>query len=96
MKQTSFLQKSKKWFLFFAFMLTGAASFAQEKVEVNGHDVGTWFKDHWMWVAGGVILLLLIIIASSGSSSRRRKQTTINRDINGNVKSVTTTEVEDV
>ncbi len=64
--------------------------FAQKQVEVNGHDVGTWFADHWMWIAGGVILLLIIIFASGGGG--RRKSTTVVKDINGNVKSVTTTE----
>ncbi|MEP6673536.1 MAG: hypothetical protein ABJA78_00210 [Ferruginibacter sp.] len=78
-----------------ATLISNIAS-AQEKVEVNGHDVGSWFKDHWIWVAAGVLLLLLIIISAGGSSSSRRKKTTIVRDDYGKVKSVTTTEVEDI
>lgn len=68
--------------------------FAQDKVEVNGHDVGSWFSNHWMWIAGGIVLLVLIILISSGGSSRRgsTKSTTIVKDSMGNVKSVTTTE----
>lgn len=66
---------------------------AQEKVEVNGKDVGTWFSNNWMWVSGVVLLLLLVIIF--GGSSRRRKTTTVVRDNTGDVKKVTTTETEE-
>jgi hypothetical protein len=96
MKQLINCRKGKVLLLSGIMLMFCSIAFAQEKVEVNGNDIGDWFKEHWMWVAGGVILLLLIIIASSGSSSRRSKQTTITRDNSGNVKKVTTTEVEDV
>ncbi len=66
--------------------------YAQKDVEVNGHDVGSWFSTHWMWVAGGVVLLIILLLASGGSSRRRRKSTTVVKDLDGNVKSVTTTE----
>jgi len=67
------------------------SAFAQEKVSVNGHDVGTWFRNNWMWVTGAVVLLLLILLAGSGGS-RRRKTTTVVKDNYGDVKRVTTTE----
>jgi hypothetical protein len=67
--------------------------FAQDKVEVNGHDVGTWFSNHWVWVAGAVILLIIILLIATGGS--RQKSTTIVKDSFGNVKSVTTTERKD-
>jgi hypothetical protein len=69
--------------------------FAQDKVEVNGHDVGYWFETHWIWIAGAIVLLILILLMSGGSSSSKRKSTTIVKDSNGNVKSVTTTERND-
>jgi hypothetical protein len=68
---------------------------AQEKVEVNGQDVGSWFSTHWMWVVGGIVLLLLLIIIGSGSGGTKTKKTTIVKDNVGNVKSVTTTETID-
>lgn len=74
----------------FVLMAAQLAVFAQEQVEINGQDVGSWFSRNWMWVTGGVVLLLLII-AFSRSSSRRRT-TTVVKDSYGNVKSVTTTD----
>jgi hypothetical protein len=68
--------------------------FAQDKVEVNGHDVGYWFETHWVWIAGAVVLLIIILLFSAGGSSKR-KSTTIVKDPMGNVKSVTTTERND-
>lgn len=67
-------------------------TFAQKDVEVNGHDVGSWFSRHWMWIAGGVVLLIILLLASGGNSRRSRKSTTVVKDLDGNVKSVTTTE----
>jgi uncharacterized membrane protein len=69
--------------------------FAQDKVEVNGHDVGSWFSNHWMWIAGAIVLLVIILLMGSGSSTTKRKSTTIVKDSLGNVKSVTTTERND-
>ena len=70
------------------------AVMAQEKVEVNGHDVGSWFENNWMWVAGVVVVLILLLLASGGGRSRR-KTTTVVKDRFGDVKRVTTTEAED-
>jgi len=75
-------------------MILNTVAFAQEKVNVNGHDVGTWFKNNWLWVAGIVVLLLLIILFSGGGGSRR-KTTTVVKDNYGDVKRVTTMEEED-
>ncbi len=74
-------------------LLVQTKALAQEKVEVNGNDVGTWFSNNWMWVSGVVLLLLLIIIFSGGKS--KRKTTTVVKDNHGDVKRVTTTETED-
>jgi cytochrome bd-type quinol oxidase subunit 2 len=74
-------------------MIVSITAFAQEQVEINGHDVGSWFSRNWMWITGGVILLLLIILFSRSSSKRRT--TTVVKDPYGNVKSVTTTETRE-
>ena len=65
--------------------------FAQEKVEINGNDVGSWFSQNWMWVTGIIVLLILIILFSGGS--RRRRTTTIER--NGGLKRTVTTTTEE-
>jgi len=85
----------RKFIGFFSFLLMfiliSTGVMAQETVEINGTDVGSWFERNWMWVVGGVILLLLIILLSSRSKGVR-KTTTVVKDTYGNVKSVTTTE----
>lgn len=64
------------------------------KAEIKGEEVGSWFANNWLWVAGAVVLLILILLLSSGS--RRSRVTTVSTDRNGNVKRTTTTEeVED-
>lgn len=69
--------------------------YAQDKaIEVNEAQIGNWFERNWKWVVGGVVLLLVIILFSS-SSSRRKTTTVVRKDDLGNVKSVTTTEVND-
>jgi len=73
------------------FTLISSGLFAQETVEINGQDVGSWFERNWMWVTGAVLLLLLIALFS-GRSRKTRKTTTVVKDTYGNVKSVTTTE----
>jgi choline-glycine betaine transporter len=77
--------------LCFALITTGLP--AQETVEINGQDIGSWFERNWMWVTGAVVLLLILLIAlSRGRSGKVRKTTTVVKDTYGNVKSVTTTE----
>ena len=78
---------------FLVLMLITNVAIAQESVEINGQDVGSWFERNWMWVTGGVLLLLILLIAASrGRKSGVRKTTTVVKDTYGNVKSVTTTE----
>jgi hypothetical protein len=78
-------------FFLLASLLAATVTFAQESVEINGHDVGSWFSRNWMWVTGAVLLLLLILLFA-GRSRKVRKTTTVVKDTYGNVKSVTTTE----
>jgi hypothetical protein len=68
---------------------------AQDKVEVNGHDVGSWFNRHWVWIAGTIVLLVIILLIGTSGSTKKSKSTTIVKDSMGNVKSVTTTERND-
>ena len=92
MKQVTNYYTKTKAFIALIILSSLQQVFAQDKVEVNGHDVGTWFGNHWMWIAGGIVLLIIILlIASSGSNSKSRS-TTVVKDSFGNVKSVTTTE----
>jgi hypothetical protein len=93
MKQPIKQQASKRFVTMIILLLMQVSAFAQEKVEVNGNDVGTWFKNNWMWIGGVVILLLLILLFSGGKN--RRKSTTIVKDNYGDVKRVTTTETEE-
>jgi hypothetical protein len=77
--------------LLLLFTMVSLSLFAQETVEINSQDIGSWFERNWMWVAGAALLLLLIVLFS-GRSKKTRKTTTVVKDTYGNVKSVTTTE----
>lgn len=81
----------------FALMVMGSVNllWAQDvKAEIKGEEVGSWFSQNWLWVAGAVVLLLLILLLSG--SSRRSRVTTTTTNRNGNVQRTTTTEeVED-
>ena len=88
--QQFIIKHSVKVFGIFIFMLTCVSLQAQEKIEIDTQDVGSWFERNWMWVTAGVVLLLLIIIFSR--SGGRRKTTTVIKDAHGKTKSVTTTE----
>lgn len=82
--------------LAFALMLIAFQNtlFAQDvKAEIKGDDVGSWFSNNWLWVAGVVLVILLIVLFSSGS--RRSKSTVTSTNSNGNVNRTTTTDVED-
>ena len=94
MKQPTQQRGIKAAFSLFILLIIRITAFAQEKVEVNGHDVGTWFSRNWMWITGVVVLLLLIILFSGGSRNKR-KSTTIVKDSTGDVRRVTTTEIEE-
>ncbi len=77
-------------------LLASFTAFAQDKVEIDTGEIGTWFERNWIWVAAGI--LLIIIIAALASRNRhsvsggRRRTTTVVEDAAGNTKSVTTTE----
>ncbi|MES2330362.1 MAG: hypothetical protein V4539_12215 [Bacteroidota bacterium] len=60
------------------------------KAEIKGEEVGSWFSQNWLWVAGVVLLLVIILIASSGS---RRSVTTTTTTPTTHVSRSTTTEV---
>jgi choline-glycine betaine transporter len=81
---------------FLIFVLTGLAVQAQDKIEIDTEEIGTWFERNWMWVAAGALLLflLIILVSRSRNASRgdSRRTTTIIKDAQGNTKSVTTTE----
>jgi hypothetical protein len=91
MKQVSNYYTKAKAFIALLILSSLQQVLAQDKVEVNGHDVGSWFANHWVWVAGAVVLLIIILLIATGGSSRS-KSTTVVKDSFGNVKSVTTTE----
>jgi len=78
--------------LFLAF--TNIVLFAQDKIVIDKQEAESWLSRNWIWVALGV-LILLILLFSGSSSRRRRKTTTVVKDDYGNVKQVTTTEIDD-
>ena len=70
---------------------------AQDKVKLDTEQVESWFEKNWIWVAGAVLLLIIIALFSSrrtatGRKVNQRKTTTVIKDPEGNVKSITTTE----
>lgn len=80
--------------IFFACL--GLVAQAQDKVNLDTEKVESWLEKNWMWVAGAVLLLIIIAVLSSrGARTRQinqRKTTTVIKDPEGNVKSITTTE----
>jgi len=95
MKQVTNYYTKTKAFIALLILSSLQEVFAQDKVEVNGHDVGSWFNNHWVWIAGAIVLLVIILLLSSGGSNSKRKSTTVVKDSMGNVKSVTTVERND-
>ena len=70
---------------------------AQDKVKLDTEQVESWFEKNWIWVAGAVLLLIIIALFSNrrnatGRKVNQRKTTTVIKDPDGNVKSITTTE----
>ena len=74
--------------------LSNLAVSAQDKIVIDKQEAESWLSRNWIWVALGV-LILLILLFSGSSSRRRRKTTTVVKDDYGNVKQVTTTEIDD-
>ena len=66
---------------------------AQDKVEIDTHEVSSWFERNWPLFAGGVLILLLMVIMGRRSKRRFISTTKVN-DSFGNAKKVTTTEVK--
>ncbi len=64
---------------------------AQDKIEIDKQEVGSWFARNWIWITTGVFVLLITIVLTSGTRERR-KTTTVVKDDLGNVRKVTTTE----
>jgi cell division protein FtsW (lipid II flippase) len=74
-------------------MLSGIIVQAQDKIQIDKEEIGSWFERHWIWVAGGLVLILIIALLSRGNSKAgSRKTTTVVKDAQGLTKSVTTTE----
>ena len=65
---------------------------AQDKIEIDTQEVSSWFQRNWPLVAGGVLLIVLAIIFGRRTKPRSKTTTVVN-DRMGNVKKVTTTEV---
>lgn len=79
------------------FTVVAVAAQAQDKIDVDTEKVESWFEKNWIWVAAAVVLLIIIALFSSRGSKttpkiNQRKTTTVIKDPDGNVKSVTTTE----
>jgi cell division protein FtsW (lipid II flippase) len=72
-------------------MLSGIIVQAQDKIQIDKEEIGSWFERHWIWVAGGLVLILIIALLSRGKAGSRRT-TTVVKDAQGHTKSVTTTE----
>ena len=94
------MKYSFKAFAALMLLMTSVAARAQNKVEIDTQEMKSWFETNWIWVAAGIVLLLLIVLISRRSnagnsrtiSGGERKTTTVIKDAQGNVQSVTTTE----
>lgn len=78
----------------FTFFLS-AAAFAQDSIVIDKQGTMSWLQENWMWVAGGVLLLILILSATTRGRRTKKITTTTVQDDVGNVRKVTTTELED-
>ena len=81
----------------FLFTIIAVVAQAQDKITVDTEQVESWFEKNWIWVAGAVLLLIIIALFSSRRNAvnrkvNQRKTTTVIKDPDGNVKSITTTE----
>ena len=73
------------------FLLSAVIVQAQDQIEINKREIGSWFERNWIWVAAGVLLIVLIALMGRGKAGSR-KTTTVVKDAQGQTKSVTTTE----
>ena len=72
-------------------MLSAFIVRAQDQIEIDKREIGSWFERNWIWVAAGVLLIVLIALMGRGKAGSR-KTTTVVKDAQGHTKSVTTTE----
>ena len=86
----------KRYFLkavfFLGFLAMNLVVFAQDNLKQANSDIEYWLTQNWQWVVGGALVLLLVIVAFSRRKANR-KTTTIVKDDQGNVKSITSTEI---
>ena len=72
-------------------LLSAVIVHAQDQIEIDKREIGSWFERNWIWVAAGVLLIVLIALMGRGKAGSR-KTTTVVKDAQGKTKSVTTTE----
>lgn len=89
--QQYLIKQSIRFFNFVVLMLSAIMVRAQDKIEIDKQEIGSWFERNWIWVAGGMLLIILIVLISRGKAGSR-KTTTVIKDVQGHTKSVTTTE----
>jgi hypothetical protein len=89
--QQYIIKQSIRFFNFVVLMLSAIMVRAQDKIEIDKQEIGSWFERNWIWVAGGMLLIILIVLISRGKAGSR-KTTTVIKDGQGHTKSVTTTE----
>ncbi|MET0634884.1 MAG: hypothetical protein ABWZ25_02585 [Chitinophagaceae bacterium] len=90
----SIIKRLKAFGLTAGLLLLNLVLFAQDKIVIDKSEAESWFMRNWIWVALGA-LILLILLFSGSSRIRKRSTTTVVKDDYGNVRKVTTTEVED-
>jgi hypothetical protein len=65
--------------------LVSVVAIAQDSTNVSGGDSsGSWYRQPWIWVVGGVVFLLLIIAMLRGSNrqaTNERATVTRHKDI---------------
>ncbi|RYY58401.1 MAG: hypothetical protein EOO05_16560 [Chitinophagaceae bacterium] len=89
----SILNAVKSAILSVVFLSWSAVAFAQDKIVIDKSEAESWLMRNWIWVALGALVLLILLF--SGSRARRRTTTTVTKDDYGNVRKVTTTEIDD-
>ncbi len=90
-RQTYYYYISKVSIAISTVFILQTSLFAQQNVEVNGNDVGTWFGKNWMWITGAVVLLLILLLFTGGGHKKRKTRTII-KDDKGDTKKITTIE----